>query len=215
MLINHANGAMLDIEHLTPEAVDAAAIGHCLSSICRFNGATTHFYSVAQHCLFVSMLVPARLQLAALVHDASEAYVTDLPSPIKHDSRMAWYRDLERRVQSVIETHFGLQLTERDRREIKEADEIMLATEASQLLPKEDYLWPLKIARPAPFIITPVLPKTAEQLWLTRLNELLNGAAAAPADAPRRARRTASAAAAHSDITKDDSRTPTHTRASS
>lgn len=204
MLLNHANGAMLDIEHLTPQAIDPSAVAHCLSNICRFNGATTHFYSVAQHCLYVSMLVPARLQLPALLHDAAEAYITDLPSPIKHHPHMEWYRAIEHRIQAAIEAHFDIHLSDDDRRDIKDADEIMLATEAAQLLPKEDHLWPLKIAHPAPFIVTPVLPKTAEQLWLTRLNELTNAAAAQNAAAERPSRQTKSAARASSGTTKNN-----------
>lgn len=98
-----------------PEEVRLGDIAHALSRICRFSGHCTRFYSVAEHSLHVALHVaweeapPARpVVLAALLHDASEAYLCDLPRPIKHMPEMAPYRTMEARVEAVIAERFGL-----------------------------------------------------------------------------------------------------------
>lgn len=71
-----------DVDH---EAIDIRDIAHSLSHLCRFTGHTNLFYSVAQHCLLVAEKIPGgpEEKLAALLHDAAEAYVGDLSSPLK------------------------------------------------------------------------------------------------------------------------------------
>ena len=73
-----------------PDEIDIMDIAHALSHVNRFTGHTTHPYSVAAHSIFVADIVdhlygfnPERM-LAALMHDASEAYLADIASPIKH-----------------------------------------------------------------------------------------------------------------------------------
>jgi hypothetical protein len=82
-------------------------IAHHLSNICRYTGACPQFYSVAQHSVYVSSLMydmhgTAEAALAGLLHDAAEAYFNDLASPVKHDPRMQWYRDLEHGATELI-----------------------------------------------------------------------------------------------------------------
>jgi 5'-deoxynucleotidase YfbR-like HD superfamily hydrolase len=76
--------------------------------ICRFNGHTHRFYSVAEHCLFVASRVESSAdKLAALLHDASEAYLTDLTRPVKY--RMEKYLDVEFNLMMVISRKYGFQ----------------------------------------------------------------------------------------------------------
>src|SRR6267378_1608096 len=76
----------LQFYHLapTPEMVCIEDIAHALSQTCRWTGHTKFHYSVAQHSIYCSFLVPAEHALAALLHDASEAYLGDMNRPLKH-----------------------------------------------------------------------------------------------------------------------------------
>lgn len=89
-------GRMFSFAEITPEDIDIRDIAHALSHLCRFVGHTSMFYSVAQHCLLVSEKIPGgpEVKLAALLHDAAEAYVNDLPSPLKRWLGEAYVGDM-------------------------------------------------------------------------------------------------------------------------
>lgn len=93
------------------ENIRAEDIAHALSYICRANGHFSGFYSVAQHCLSCVEEARARgysrsVQLACLLHDASEAFISDITRPVKLE--LPEYREIERRLQAVIYRRFGL-----------------------------------------------------------------------------------------------------------
>ena len=69
-----ASGKRFYLRRPTPADIDAGDVAHALAHICRFNGHTREFYSVAQHSILVSRLLPDELKLAGLLHDAAEAY---------------------------------------------------------------------------------------------------------------------------------------------
>lgn len=79
-------------------------IAHALSLQCRFSGHIPEFYSVAQHSVLVSKLVPQTLKLQALLHDASEAYLVDIPRPIKKGLNN--YNLLEHKLMLAIAAKF-------------------------------------------------------------------------------------------------------------
>lgn len=85
-------------------------IAHSLSMMCRFTGHCLKFFSVAQHSVMVARLVKgdAIIKLQALFHDASEAYIVDIPRPLKHSEEFSFYRKLEDKVQSTIFMALGL-----------------------------------------------------------------------------------------------------------
>jgi len=91
-----------------PTSIAIGDIGHALAHLTRFGGHTQRFYSVAQHALQVSCMVPAADALAGLLHDASEAYFVDVPRPLKHLALMSGYREAESAMQQVIAARFGL-----------------------------------------------------------------------------------------------------------
>lgn len=107
-------------------------IAHALSNACRFNGHTRCFYSVAEHSVFVAMKAPLKHRLAALMHDASEAYLCDLPRPVKHN--VVGYAEAENRVMNVIAQKFGFDLPLDPI--IKELDNRIIADEREMLLAK-------------------------------------------------------------------------------
>lgn len=89
-----------------PGDFDLKDIAWSLAHQCRYNGHTKMFYSVATHCILVSWFCPPDLKLCGLLHDASEAYLSDLPSPIKH--RMPEYRAVEAQIEAAIAKQYGL-----------------------------------------------------------------------------------------------------------
>lgn len=114
--------------------VDPVDIAHALSMICRFGGHCRAFYSVAQHSVLVMLRVRQLcgripVQLAALMHDATEAYVGDLIRPLKRDPFLEGYCEIEDRWADVIGHRFGVLDELRDPL-IKQADLEMLATES-------------------------------------------------------------------------------------
>lgn len=121
---------------LSPKLEDICIedIGFALSNKCRFSG-HTQFYSVAEHCVAVARRLPRRLQLAGLLHDAAEAYLGDIPSPLKE--HLPDYKNLEGINEAVIEKKFNILLSSNERREIKQADLQALYNEAYFLLPSQ------------------------------------------------------------------------------
>lgn len=99
---------------LRAEDICIEDIAHHLSLVCRYTGACPHHYSVAQHSLEVSKMMEYRWNgnreaaLAGLLHDASEAYLNDIASPVKHDPRMAFYRELDHTAGRLILSVFGV-----------------------------------------------------------------------------------------------------------
>lgn len=121
-----------------PEQINALDIAHHLSNLCRFAGAVNEFYSVAEHSCrvfdFLSWMSfdNRNILLWGLLHDASEAYLMDLPAPVKHSDEMKSYRNVEKRMMDAICTRFNLPLTEPQ--EIYFADKTLLATEQRDLM---------------------------------------------------------------------------------
>jgi hypothetical protein len=145
-------------------------IAHALAHQCRFGGHASRFYSVAEHSVHVSQLCLPEHALWGLLHDASEAYLVDLPRPLKQLPEFAAYREAERRLQRAVAVRFGL--SEEQPASVTEADDTMLWIEAHSLLgsmPVEA----IRDTRP-PFEITdPLLPVEAEWLFLCRFMELI------------------------------------------
>ncbi len=71
-----------------------------LSNMCRFAGHLSHFYSVAQHAVLCSQLVPQEFAFEALMHDATEAYCQDIPAPLKR--LLPDYKRMEEKIDTVI-----------------------------------------------------------------------------------------------------------------
>lgn len=150
---------------------DIRDIAHALSMNCRWTGHVKKFYSVAQHSLMCSMQVPTKHALAALLHDATEAYVHDTPSPLKwylRERGFTSFADLEKRIDVALNKTFGVTLP-RDPC-IKEADLRMLATENRDLMEQgQESEWMVK---PYDFRITPIPPEQAEAYFLNRYTAL-------------------------------------------
>jgi hypothetical protein len=115
-----------------PEAHDytVTEIAHALSQLCRYTGHSLEFYSVAEHSVRVALAVPPEYALEALLHDASEAYLGDVSSPLKR--LLPDYKAIEERVERAITAHFGLPFPLSPI--VKRADIQLLLTEKRDLL---------------------------------------------------------------------------------
>src|SRR5574337_1333697 len=106
-----------------PQDISIDDIAHALSIQVRFSGHIVHPYTVAEHSVCVSYLVPQQYALWGLLHDAAEAYLVDLPRPLKHDVSMSRYREAEEKLMRAISTRFDLNWPEPPI--IKTADRLM------------------------------------------------------------------------------------------
>src|SRR5215211_6559183 len=114
-IIDTASGVRLDIDNPSPEDIRIKDVAGGLSKICRFGAQALEYYSVAQHVLLVQRLVVEaehpELALVALHHDSHEAYVCDIPSPLKRKIRKATtvYKEACDRFDRVIAETFGVE----------------------------------------------------------------------------------------------------------
>lgn len=103
-------GKLFDPIHPDPSLICIEDIAHALSLLNRFCGHTTVPYTVGQHCIYVSNMVEdPLLRLPALLHDASEAYLQDIPRPIKYLPMMAPYREAEKVLEACIAEKFHVE----------------------------------------------------------------------------------------------------------
>lgn len=112
-------------DRINKDDIDINDIAVSLSNICRFAGHLSHFYSVAQHAVLCSQLVPQEFAFEALMHDATEAYCQDIPAPLKR--LLPDYKRMEEKIDAVIREKYGLPPVMST--PVKYADLIMLATE--------------------------------------------------------------------------------------
>ena len=157
------------------EDIDILDIAHALSNLCRFGGHCNTFYSVAEHSVRASHLVPDDVALWALLHDASEAYLGDVVRPIKHQARfLKFYRPIEQAVMLSIVFKFGLCLAEPA--EVAWADDVMLRTEQRDLMSSPPCDWVRKAGiEPLAEIIVPATPRVAKENFLQRFYSLTGG----------------------------------------
>lgn len=154
-----------------PEQIDILDIAHALSNLCRYGGHTESFYSVAQHSYLVSLIVPREDALRGLLHDASEAYLIDVPRPIKHHAAMQPYRETEDLILTTIYHRFGLVTL--DPPSIKIADREMLRTEQRDLMKPAPVAWQdSREGARTDFDIIPWTPDYAEHQFLKRFEEV-------------------------------------------
>ena len=97
---------IIEMEHIDLNAINIVDIAHALSMQCRFAGHIPKFYSVAEHAYMVSFIVPEHLALWGLMHDAAEAYITDIPTYVK--DVVPAIRDLEEYILSCISLVYSL-----------------------------------------------------------------------------------------------------------
>lgn len=155
---------------LNPDHADISitdiAVG--LSNTCRFGGQCKRFYSVAEHCVLMSYIVPEGFERIALMHDAAEAFTGDVPKPLKQ--LLPDFAVIEKRVESAVAAAFIL--PSEMPQEIKVADRKMLCAEQVQVMGNSDQWVHTQSTTPADVVVLFWTPKRAEQAFIDRYNEL-------------------------------------------
>lgn len=173
--IQSASGRAIRVLDPSPDQVHICDIAHALANVCRFGGHCREMYSVAQHSVLVSANLPEEHALAGLLHDAAEAYIGDIVTPLKKTPAMrAAYLPLEDLWAKAIGERFGVELVDLPT-EVRTADLRALLTEKRDLLvampevSMHDWLHvPKGTEIPEPFEqpIRPVAPSEARAMFL-------------------------------------------------
>jgi hypothetical protein len=157
-----------------PGDIHITDIAHSLAMQCRFTGHSRKFYSVAEHSVHVSRLCDPADALWGLLHDASEAYLTDMARPIKRYTALGVaYKQAEHRLMVAVTDRFGLLPAEPS--SVCLADKILMGVEARDLMAPLLPGWEkwLDMAKACDLqLIEPWLPDEAEQRFLARYCEI-------------------------------------------
>lgn len=141
--MNTYTGKKIDPMSMTADDVSIQDIAHALSLTCRGGGHVSYFFSVAQHSINCMKEAKARgwserLQLACLLHDASEAYISDIIRPVK--VHLSNYLEIEGNIMKVILERFGLDdLSEEENAMWKQIDDEMMNFELKSFMKGEEY----------------------------------------------------------------------------
>jgi uncharacterized protein len=131
------SGAFFNYNDPGSSDVTIEDIAHALSNVCRFAGHVSHFYSVAQHAVNCSLIVPEEHAFSALMHDTAEAFTNDLPTPLK--TAIPIFKELEVSIETAMGKRFGFQYPLSP--EVRLADLQMLKLEKEALKPHASGNW--------------------------------------------------------------------------
>ena len=180
--IGISNGRIVGLEELRDDDIDIEVIAHSLSLQCRYMGHVKHHYSVAQHCIHVEERVTrenrveSKASLAALLHDASEAYLHDLVRSIEvglREEESRWI-ELEEEIQNKIFLKYGLHNHKQYHKQIKVWDNRVLRSEIDQLVPNACQEWRdlVKDIEPSGCELEKLAPWQVEPMFLERFHRL-------------------------------------------
>lgn len=160
---------------LDPSASDVCIedIAHALSQQCRFSGHTRVPYSVAEHSVRVADRLrrhSREVRLWGLMHDASEAYLVDIPSPLKCTPAFMQYRIAEQALMLCVCERFGMDYAEPEA--VREADAALLALEVRDLMPAKPAHWAGQLGAAVGEEIRPWSARMAEVKFLETFRSL-------------------------------------------
>lgn len=169
MLFQTRSGKVIVLTDPDPMLLNLEDIAHHLSMLCRFNGACTEFYSVAEHSVRVSTACPSELAEWGLMHDAHEAYLGDPSRPLARalGPGFAFWDELRKLFMTRIRQRFGLGLQDPA---VKLADDTLLATERRDLMVQTPLDW--ELPPPLPEKIEPWDIVRAREMFIVRFHEL-------------------------------------------
>ena len=157
-----------------PEDIDIIDIAHALSMMCRFVGHSQKFYSVAQHSILVAQHCKSEFKLHGLLHDASEAYISDLARPIKKLDFSKDYKIVEAKIMEAVHKRFNIVNSEESEQDVKLNDSRALFTEKRDLM-KSGLMWPGENSfKSYTDIIDPLLPEKAEYEFYKAFSSIIS-----------------------------------------
>lgn len=168
--ISIVGGQFFDLLSPSTSEYDIYSIAIPLSNLCRYTGHVTKFYSVAEHSVLVSKIVPPKYALEGLLHDASEAFVGDVSSPLK--KLLPVYKDIEDEVQKDIAKRFSLVYPFPE--EIHKADKQLYWSERKIIAPAVDTLWHKEFRASRKVEPQGWSPSIARKKFISRFNEIMN-----------------------------------------
>lgn len=165
------SGQWFDILKPDQYNYDIEEIAHALSNLCRYTGHINKFYSVAEHSVLVSRIVDPAYALAGLLHDAGEAYLGDVSSPLK--VLLPEYKKIENSVERAICLHFGIEHPLPAA--IKEADKRMYWQERQSVADNglRDGLWHQDLRATRKVEAIGMAPHMAKRMFLARYREIM------------------------------------------
>jgi 5'-deoxynucleotidase YfbR-like HD superfamily hydrolase len=158
-----------------PQSISIEDIGQALSQQCRFSGHLRWSYSVAQHSVLCSLAVDTRspiVKIQALMHDAQEAYVVDLPRPLKRCGKIVGYDEIEEACWLAVAKRFDI--PPKLDSAVKEVDTRMMMTERRDLMSTSSENWATESFKPYSFRIEPWIQDYAKHRFIKRFFELNN-----------------------------------------
>jgi uncharacterized protein len=165
-----ASGRHVNLLRPEPEQIDIRDIATALSRECRFSGQTRLHYSVAQHSVVVSRYCVG-YELEGLMHDAPEAYLRDIPEPLKE--LLGRYVEIESNIYQAIRARYGMPM-EIPLLQVRKIDLRVLAAERRDLMPQDDRPWPcLAGVRPVESRIHPWSIEESRTAFLEKFFDLL------------------------------------------
>ncbi|NNM68058.1 MAG: hypothetical protein HKM06_08630 [Spirochaetales bacterium] len=173
-VIQSASGRYISLTNPEDNQYSVQDIAHALANICRFAGHTQHFYSVAQHSVLVSLVEPDIMPAEKLFHDASEAFLGDITTPLK--SLLPEYRAIESAMMNSIALWLGLPIGFHKFAPVKRADLHLLLAEKRDLMSVscfDETVWDLTaVMKNCHEPIVPWSPSEAKQRFIERFFQI-------------------------------------------
>lgn len=149
-----------------PDQICIEDIAHGLSMTVRYGGHCKFFYTVAEHCCHLHDAAPEEFQMWALMHDAAEAYLGDIPRPLK--LMLPDFKVIEAKVEQVIEDKYDMQFSPNEKAYVKNLDSRILIDERDQVMLHTEDKWFTDGMEPLGVIIRGWAPQEAKIEFLER-----------------------------------------------
>lgn len=168
-------GSQVDMNNFNAKGVTIEQIATGLGNTCRYNGQVRKFYSVAEHSILLSQYFkeqghPQRMQIFALMHDASEAFIGDIVYHLK--AEMPGFKEIEERIINEILPEFGIFPSEEEEELLHVADRCICIDEMYHLCAAIDPILFTNGHQPLHIQPAPLTPEEAIEAFIVEAKRL-------------------------------------------